>query len=191
MRRFVESLREGMDVDKAAAQAGLDGERADQFLRSLSEYLSQHAKMPSEPAYTPKSGLHVSAVSDGASRGNPGDAACAVIISNADGEELLRRAKLLGKTTNNVAEYEGVLLAIELAQTLGASGLSLMLDSELVVKQLKGEYKVKNATLKPLCERSLLLARKFERFTVSHVPRAQTTEADKLANAALDGEDFE
>lgn len=189
LQKFIDSLREGMDVVRAAARAGLDDEQAGQFLRSLSEYLGRHTTMSSDPSYKPKTGLHVSAVSDGASRGNPGDAACAVIISDGDGDELLRRAKLLGKATNNVAEYEGVILAIELAQSLGASELSLRLDSELVVKQLNGQYKVKNAALKPLYERSLLLSRKLARFTVTHVPRSQTKEADKLANAALDGDD--
>ena len=131
----------------------------------------------------------MTAVSDGASRGNPGEAACGVIISDADGEELLRRARRLGVATNNAAEYHGVIFALELAQTLGASELVLKLDSELVVKQLSGEYRIKHASLKPLAERARALIATFDRFDLVHVPREQTKDADKLANAELDGED--
>jgi ribonuclease HI len=127
------------------------------------------------------------AFTDGASRGNPGEAACAVIFFDEKNEEVLRRSKRLGKTTNNVAEYEAVLMALELAEVLGARRLELRLDSELVVRQLNGEYKVKHASLKPLFTRARKRMEAFERVTVTFVPRAENDLADKLANDQLDG----
>jgi ribonuclease HI len=132
-------------------------------------------------------GLKLVAYADGASRGNPGKAACAVIILDRKDEELLRRSKGLGRTTNNVAEYEGVLYALELAELLGASELELRLDSELVVRQINGQYKVKHPSLQPLFERARARIKKFERVTVKHIPRAENKNADALANAELDG----
>ena len=90
-------------------------------------------------------------------------------------------------TTNNVAEYEGVLLALDLARTLGASDVEVRLDSELVVRQLNGDYKVKHPALKPLFERTREAVTDFDRVTFSHVPRDENKEADGLANDELDG----
>jgi len=132
-------------------------------------------------------GLKLVAYADGASRGNPGKAACAVIILDRKDEELLRRSKSLGKTTNNVAEYEGVLYALELAELLGASELELRLDSELVVRQINGQYKVKHPSLHPLFEKARARMKKFQRVTVKHIPRKENKNADDLANAELDG----
>jgi ribonuclease HI len=127
------------------------------------------------------------AFTDGASRGNPGEAACAVVFFDEKNEELLRRSKRLGRTTNNVAEYEAVLMALELAGLLGARALDLRLDSELVVRQLNGEYKVKHPALKPLFERACKGIEAFEHVTVTYVPRAENALADELANHELDG----
>ena len=194
--KVIEALRGGSDLEAAAKSAGLDRKTADKLLDSIKNYLTQRAG----PVKAVKTGrktertsrgksLRLVAVSDGASRGNPGEAACAVIITDAGGEELLRRSQRLGVTTNNVAEYHGVILALELAQTLGASELLLKVDSELVVKQMKGEYRVKHALLKPLFERARDLAAGFKQVEVMYVPREQTKAADKLANAELDGKD--
>ena len=185
LRRVIDELQRGADLETAAKSAGLDRETTDRFLESIKTYLTQQTPAPRR-AKAGK-GLRLTAVCDGASRGNPGEAACATIIADADGEELVRRAQRLGVATNNVAEYEGVILALELAQTLGASELVLKLDSELVVKQLRGEYKIKHASLKPLAERAKGLIKSFNRFEIMHVPREQTKAADKLANAELDG----
>jgi len=190
--KVIEALQGGVDLDTATKQAGLDRETTDRLLKSIKNFLARNARVTKPPQKPQKlkkrSGetLRVNAVSDGASRGNPGEAACAVIISNESGEELLRRSERLGVATNNVAEYQGVILALELAQQLGASELGIKLDSELVVKQLNGEYKVKHPSLKPLFERARLLIRGFNRFDVTHVPRTQTKDADKLANDELD-----
>lgn len=130
---------------------------------------------------------HLVAHSDGASRGNPGEAACAVILADESGNELLRRGRRLGVATNNVAEYEGVILALRLARELGAVEVTVRLDSELVVRQLNGRYKVKHPVLKPLFARASELMQSFARARVVHVPRAENSAADGLANDVLDG----
>ena len=126
---------------------------------------------------------------DGGSRGNPGQAACAAIIYDEQGDELLRRAKKIGVATNNVAEYEGVILALELAGQLRAKEVTLKVDSELVVKQIQGSYKVKNEGLKPYHARAVELAAGFTGFAIEHVRREKNKEADKYVNATLDGKE--
>ena len=135
--------------------------------------------------------LSVIVNSDGGSRGNPGEAACAAVVYNAKGEELLTRAKRLGKATNNEAEYQGVLLALEMCKELGAASVKLRIDSELVERQIKGTYKVKKKELKPYHATALLLSRRFEAFSVEHVRREQNARADALVNAVLDGKEIE
>lgn len=186
MIQFIEALQSGAPINDALDQSGLDPQTALSFLNDITETL-RHNTEPPEEMDTNISADRLVAFSDGASRGNPGAAACAVILLDARGEELLRRSKLLGKKTNNVAEYEGVVLALDLAATLGAKQLSLKLDSELVVKQLNGAYKVKHPSLKPLYERAQQLIARFEKVSVAHVPRAENAAADQLANDALDG----
>lgn len=139
---------------------------------------------------TPES-LRVIVHSDGGSRGNPGEAACAAVVYDGKGEELLVRAKRLGRATNNEAEYQGVLLALELCRELGASSVKLRIDSELVERQIKGIYKVKKAELKPLRAAVMLLSRRFDQFSVDHVRREDNARADGLVNAALDGREIE
>jgi ribonuclease HI len=187
--KVIDALKSGSDLDAAARSAGLDRATGERLLETIKDYLKRQAG--DKPARQrvrrrPKGSLQLIAISDGASRGNPGEAACAVIITDSAGEEVLQRAQRLGVTTNNVAEYHGVILALELAKTLNASELLLKLDSELVVKQLKGEYKVKHASLKPLFERARELASGLTQFDVRHVPREKTKAVDKLANAELD-----
>jgi len=139
---------------------------------------------------TPES-LSVIVHSDGGSRGNPGEAACAAVVCDKKGNELLVRAKRLGKATNNEAEYRGVLLALEMCKELGASSVRLLVDSELVERQIKGIYKVKKKELKPYHATALLLSRRFEAFSVEHVRREQNARADALVNAVLDGKEIE
>lgn len=186
---FIDALKSGSNVEDAARRVGLDKKTALDLLESVRRELAVKSLAPTDGGGPVKTGrgLSLIAVCDGASRGNPGDAACAVILSDAKGDEVLRRARRLGKTTNNVAEYHGVIFALELAQTLGASVLLVKLDSELVVKQLNGQYKVKHPSLKPLFEKARALASSFKRFDVIHVPRTETAKADQLANDELDG----
>jgi ribonuclease HI len=123
---------------------------------------------------------------DGGSRGNPGPAAGAAVISTPDGELLAQASELLGVTTNNVAEYRGLLLGLERARELGATEVELVNDSELVAKQLTGVYKVKHPDMRPLHAKALAALRAFERWSIRSVPRTQNEAADALVNAALD-----
>ncbi|MGI2336406.1 MAG: ribonuclease HI family protein [Dehalogenimonas sp.] len=124
---------------------------------------------------------------DGASRGNPGAAALGVMIKNPAGEVVREVSRCLGRLTNNQAEYAAVIAALEEAHKLGANELLLKADSELVVKQLCGQYRVKNAGLAPLYARVKALEGKFISVKYCYVPRECNREADALANRALNG----
>jgi ribonuclease HI len=123
---------------------------------------------------------------DGGARGNPGPAAAACVIAAADGATLGEHAQLLGRTTNNVAEYRALLLGLERALELGASEVEVIGDSELIAKQVRGEYKVKNEAMRELHREALAALGAFERWSIRTVPRAQNAEADALVNLALD-----
>ena len=123
---------------------------------------------------------------DGASRGNPGPAAIGVTIKDERGRFITSISQRIGKATNNQAEYRAIIAALEEATRLGARRVDIKMDSELVVKQINGEYRVKKATLKPLYQQVKQLLSLLEGFTITHIPRRQNAEADKLANKALD-----
>ena len=125
---------------------------------------------------------------DGGARGNPGPGAAAAVLSTPDGEVVDEAAVTLGRVTNNVAEYRGLLLGLERAAALGASEVEVINDSELIAHQVNGRYKVKHPDMKPLHAASLEALRGFERWSIRPVPRAQNAEADALVNQALDGE---
>ena len=136
----------------------------------------------------PPAGVHVANI-DGASRGNPGPAAYAVILRGPDGTKVAGIAKRIGRKTNNVAEYYALLAALDYAAANSIRALRVRSDSELLVRQMQGRYKVKNEELKPLHERAQKLVRALEYFVIEHVPREQNSDADALANLALDGGD--
>ena len=123
---------------------------------------------------------------DGGARGNPGPAAAAAVISDADGNVLAEPTELLGRATNNVAEYRALLLGLARAAELGASEVEVVGDSELVAKQVQGVYKVKNAAMRPLHAQALEAFGRFERWSIRTVPRAQNAHADALVNQTLD-----
>ena len=123
---------------------------------------------------------------DGGARGNPGPAAIGVVIRDSSGEVVADAAEAIGTATNNVAEYRALLRGIELAAAHGATELELLGDSELVVKQVRGEYKVKDQGLKPLHAEARAALSAFERWSFDHVRREQNAEADALVNQALD-----
>ena len=123
---------------------------------------------------------------DGGARGNPGPAAAAAVASTPDGEVVAERGELIGNATNNVAEYHAMLLGIQLARELEASELELVGDSELIVRQLRGDYKVKQEHLRPLHARTLKELMDFDAWSVRHVRREQNVRADELVNEALD-----
>jgi ribonuclease HI len=123
---------------------------------------------------------------DGAARGNPGPASYAVVVRAPDGSTQFRIGKYLGRATNNVAEYYALVGALDYAQSQNISRLAVRSDSELLVRQMQGRYKVKSLDLKPLHERAQKMARALAHFEIMHVPREQNSEADELANLALD-----
>jgi ribonuclease HI len=123
---------------------------------------------------------------DGGSRGNPGPAAYGVVIRDAKGEIVAKLKKYIGQNTNNVAEYFGLIAALDYAQTHDIRTLRVESDSELLVKQMRGLYKVKSKDLRPLFERAKKMSTTFESFRIDHVYREQNRGADALVNQALD-----
>jgi ribonuclease HI len=123
---------------------------------------------------------------DGGARGNPGPAAIAAVVSTPDGEPLESVGEAIGRATNNVAEYRALLLGIERARDLGANEVDLVGDSELVVKQVKGEYRVKDPGLRPLHAEVRAALEAFDRWSIRHVRREQNAAADRLVNSTLD-----
>ncbi|HEU4979257.1 MAG TPA: reverse transcriptase-like protein [Solirubrobacteraceae bacterium] len=123
---------------------------------------------------------------DGGSRGNPGPAAAAAVVSEPGGEVLDEAHELLGIASNNVAEYRGLLLGLDRAAALGATEVEVVNDSELVAKQVTGLYKVKHQDMKPLHAQAMRSLARFERWSIRSVPRAHNAAADALVNRALD-----
>jgi len=125
---------------------------------------------------------------DGASRGNPGPASIGVVFAVKGGEKLAEHRETIGRATNNVAEYRAVVAALEHCQRWGVKRVHLKMDSELIVRQLHGAYRVKSPDLRPLYQQVVFLTKGLAEFKVSHIKRAQNSHADALANRALDGE---
>ena len=123
---------------------------------------------------------------DGASRGNPGDAGFGVHVADADGETVAELYGHLGPATNNVAEYQGLLHALRWALARGAGTVEIFSDSELLVRQMAGRYRVKNPGLQPLYREAAELMARLGGVRIRHVPREENREADALANRALD-----
>lgn len=195
------------DVDRLAAllrflrgesrALGLDPEARAQLADWLSARLPDAAapapaapSAPSVPAAHPGAALRPGwhrLFTDGASRGNPGLAAAGIVLyGGPGGGELHREGRALGILTNNQAEYRALLLGLAAARRLGVERLEIAMDSELIVRQLEGRYKVKHPQLKPLYEEARLALAAFTGWRVRHVPRAENALADALANAALD-----
>ena len=140
---------------------------------------------PGEPASAPKTAAHTANI-DGGSRGNPGPASYGVVIRDAKGEIIAKLKKYIGRATNNVAEYYGLIAALDYAQAHAIRALHIQSDSELLVKQMRGQYKVKSEDLRPLFERAKKMSATFDSFRIEHVYREQNKDADLLANEAMD-----
>jgi ribonuclease HI len=123
---------------------------------------------------------------DGGARGNPGPAAIGVVVRNDDGAVVEQVGETIGQATNNVAEYRALLRGIELATAHGADEVELIGDSELIVRQIEGRYKVKHADMKELHSQAKAMLAGFDRWSIRHVKRAQNADADRLVNEALD-----
>jgi ribonuclease HI len=130
--------------------------------------------------------LHLIAYSDGGARGNPGPAGYGVVIQDQAGRTVAALSEYLGHQTNNVAEYQGLIAALEYATTHAPKAIKVISDSELLVRQIKGIYKVKNAALQDLHARAKELIAQLDWFSIGHVLRGKNQEADELANAAMD-----
>lgn len=123
---------------------------------------------------------------DGAARGNPGDAGCGAVIVDQNGIVVKELSRYLGRATNNVAEYEGLLMGLEGLRQLGTKNIVVQSDSQLLVRQLNGEYRVKDEKLKGLFRRAVALLRQFDSYRILHVPREMNKLADRLANRGID-----
>ena len=132
--------------------------------------------------------VQVTLFADGGSRGNPGPAASGAVLVDKDGTVLREIGRYLGRATNNVAEWSAVLFGLQAARELGISSIAIRLDSELVVKQLTGEYRVKHPDLQPLYRQVTALLRQFSHVDLKHVPRKQNKLADAVVNRVLDQE---
>lgn len=129
--------------------------------------------------------LRLVAYADGASIGNPGDAGCGALIMDEGGQEILEDYRYLGKTTNNVAEYQGAILALAKAHELGAREVELRVDSSLLANQIMGRYRVKSPKLAPLYQDLKKKVKLFDKFTVTLISRMDNKQADRLANLAI------
>jgi len=150
--------------------------------------------MPSPPGtsnlFAPRGGgppeHYLTAYSDGGARGNPGPSGYGVVVQDQSGKKIAALSEYLGHQTNNVAEYQGLIAALEYAVKHGHKALKVVSDSELLVRQIKGIYKVKNAALQDLHARAKELIAQLDWFSIGHVLRGHNQEADELANAAMD-----
>jgi ribonuclease HI len=146
---------------------------------------SGHLFADPEPPSTRVEGTYTANI-DGAARGNPGPASYGVVLRRPDGKPLESLGKYIGRHTNNVAEYYALIAALDYAAAKGIKRLRVQSDSQLIVNQMKGLYKVKHPDLRPLHERAKKQAAALEAFTIQYIPREQNREADAAANAALD-----
>jgi ribonuclease HI len=160
----------------------------DALFARLTRMLPDQEDSPAEPApATPEEleGATLLIHTDGACSGNPGPAGIGVVVRLEDGTELLSWGESIGKTTNNVAEYRAMIAGLEKALELGAGAVQLRADSQLVVRQVNGRYKVKNARMKKLHTRVMDLLGQIDEWKAVYVPREQNAEADALASAAV------
>ncbi len=131
-------------------------------------------------------GKHLVAYVDGACRGNPGEGGVGVLFQDEKGTTLFKAYKYIGKVTNNIAEYRALILALEKAQKFRAKSLTVYSDSQLIVNQVNGDYRVRDTKLKPLLREALFLIRKFQGVEVKSIGRDKNKLADSLANRAID-----
>ncbi len=210
LSEVLQALAEAESIDSAASRVGLTQERLRGYLRETAQSLAWTKHRPSvkapesKPAEpkksepkkveTPAAPAPVSAAthhvvqifSDGAARGNPGPAGAGAVVRTTDGKVIARLGKFLGVQTNNVAEYEGLIIGLQKALEMGAREVHVFADSLLVISQLRGEWKIKHPGLRPLYDKARVLITRFDRATLRHVPREQNKEADEMSNRAID-----
>jgi ribonuclease HI len=170
--------------DALLRTSGAEAPAANKRSSAPSLPFSRPGSQPVSPALQP--GGRCLLYTDGASRGNPGEAGAGVVLLDEERQQLASRAIYLGQCTNNVAEYRALLAGLELALQHGCDRLSIFLDSELIVRQISGQYKVKNAHLQPLFLQAKSLLQRLRGWQIEHVPRAENVKADQLANRGID-----
>ncbi len=187
----VVKVRKASEVEKAARQAQEELDEAMNLSkverdRRKAERAVQAERERAEVAQAEARPVRTRLFTDGAARGNPGPAGAGAVIVNADGHIVAQVGKFLGDSTNNVAEYMGLILGLKRAKAMGIKELDVLADSELMVKQLSGEYAVKAEHLKPLHLEAEALLKGFADVTVRHIPREENSAADAMSNRAID-----
>lgn len=169
---------------RIAERLDLDDEERSALVEAAGRIHTDSDVGPSEPADPRNSNAVL--FSDGAARGNPGPAGIGAVLKRGDGDTIAEISDYIGETTNNVAEYRALLAGVDRALSCGVRELEVRADSELLIKQLKGLYQVRNAKLKPLHRRALELLSRFSKVKLVHVRREFNAEADRLANLGID-----
>ena len=187
-------VRKGSEVEKAAARAAEELEESMELSKAERE---QKKKQRASAAEAERQAVQVAAevaarpvrtrlFTDGAARGNPGPAGAGAVIISPDGHIVAKVGKFLGEETNNVAEYQGLLIGLKRAKAMGIKELDVLSDSELLVKQLNGEYSVKADHLVPLHAEARALLTAFDAVEIRHIPREENAQADAMSNRAID-----
>lgn len=184
--RFLEYLAETLDIAKTIEKLDITAEDARVILKGLVSKRGKAGDTPAGARRGAAEAVHRLYV-DGASRGNPGMAGAGAVIKGPDGAVLRRLRKYLDITTNNMAEYHALIIALEAAHSMRIRRIRVFADSELMVKQINGQYRVKSADLRPLYEKAVKLLKGFEEAKIEHVYREDNSDADALANEAIDG----
>jgi ribonuclease HI len=184
----LERTCEVLELDLETARKLLRGAAAALRAEQKPEKKPPAASSQAEPVAKPPASTAMRVFSDGAARGNPGPAGAGAVLTDSKGNVLARLGRYLGRQTNNVAEYQGLLIGLRRAQEMGAREIEVRADSQLMIRQLKGEYAVRNAALKPLHAEALRLLRSFGSFGLEHIPRAENSLADEMSNRAIDEE---
>lgn len=172
--RIFHALAQGMEIPEVLKRFQLTRDDLQALFLEVGEF------------YQAQEGGYWRLFCDGASRGNPGPAGAGAVLLDHIGNLQGRAARYLGKATNNVAEYQALLLGLEMALGRGVKRLKIFSDSQLLVEQLNGGYQVKSPQLKPLWRQATKELQKFEAYAISHIDRASNAEADRLANQAID-----
>ena len=180
-RAVLEALAGSLDADSVLEKfPGLDRETLGALIAEAA------AKMPGGRAEKGKGKEKLIVYVDGASRGNPGEAGAGVVFKDPSEEVVEKLSLYLGQATNNMAEYKALLLALKRAGELGATSLQVYSDSELLVHQINGRYRVRVPHLQKLCQEAIRLISGFRSVNISHIPREKNAEADEQANIAID-----
>lgn len=183
-------VRKATEVEKAARQsaedldASMNTSKVEQVRKKKERAAA--AEKEREEVRVAERPVRTRLFTDGAARGNPGPAGAGAVIINANGHIVAKVGKYLGETTNNVAEYTGLILGLKRAKAMGLRELDVFADSELVVKQLNGEYQVKADHLRPLFDEARALLKGFSEIEVRYIPREENAQADEMSNRAID-----